>query len=346
MIDKIIKRYKDMRSRAFLRNVYNGQYAFVGIGGHSLTNLYPVLQYLQVPLKYICCRSEEKAALIEAKYKGVKATASLSEILSDNEVKGVFVSASPNSHFAIARQVLQSGKHLFIEKPPCQSLEELEQLCRLAEERMTIAMVGLQKRYSPVMSLLKKRLAKERIISYNAKYLTGSYPEGNALLDLFIHPIDALVYLFGKAEIIGMERTHGTILLTLHHKDIIGMVELSTDYSWTDAEESLCVNTAHGTYVSRQMGTLIFRPKSGTLLGIPREKIFTQQPTTIDLLHRNNFVPTLANNQVYTQGYFGEIKAFVDAVEGKGNNIKSQLDSLADTYSILECICKLCNSQK
>lgn len=327
-----------MRSRAFLRNVYNGQYAFVGIGGHSLTNLYPVLQYLQVPLKYICCRSEEKAALIEAKFKGVKATTSLSEILADDEIKGVFVSASPSSHFNIAKQVLQCDKHLFIEKPPCQSLDELEQLCCIAEEHKTIAMAGLQKRYSPVMSLLKKRLAKERLISYNARYLTGRYPEGDAVLDLFIHPIDTLVYLFGKAEIIGMERTHGTILLLLRHKDISGTVELSTDYTWTDAEEILCVNTGRGTYETRQMESLTFRPKSGAILGVPREKIFAQHPTTIDLLQRNNFVPTLANNQVCTQGYLGEIKAFMDAIEKKGKDKHSTFCKLVDTYCLIWAI--------
>lgn len=199
-------------------------------------------------------------------------------------------------------------------------------------------MAGLQKRYSPVMSLLKKRLAKERLVSYNAKYLTGHYPEGNVVLDLFIHPIDMLTYLFGKAEIVGVERAFGTILLTLRHKDISGIVELSTDYTWTGAEESLCVNTEHGTYESRQMESLTFRPKSGAILGIPREKIFAQHPTTIDLLQRNNFVPTFVNNQVYTQGYFNEIKAFVDAVEGKHRDIRSSLAQLKDTYRILERI--------
>lgn len=338
MIDNIIRRYKDKRSRAFLLNVYNEQYAFVGIGSHSLTNLYPVLQYLQVPLKYICCRSEGKAALVEAKYKRIKATSSLQEILYDDDIRGVFVSASPSSHFTIAKQVLRCGKHLFIEKPPCQSLDELEQLCNLAEEHKAIAMAGLQKRYSPVISLLKKRLAKERLISYNAKYLTGHYPEGDAMLDLFIHPIDTIVYLFGKAEIVGIEHANGTILLMLRHKDISGIVELSTDYTWTAAVESLCVNTVHGTYETRQMESLTFRPKGGAILGIPREKIFAEQPKTIDLLCRNNFVPTLANNQIHTQGYFSEIKAFVDAVEGKRYDIRSSLAELKDTYRILEKI--------
>lgn len=338
MIDQLINRYKTLRSKAFLRNVYACQYAFVGIGGHSLANLYPVLQYLQVPLSYICCRSADKATLIGNKYPGVKATTSLDEILADEAVKGVFVSAAPQAHYALASRVPAAGKHLFIEKPPCQSSRELETLCRLADDRKLTAMAGLQKRYAPVIGILKKRLPKERLISYNMRYVTGSYPEGNAVLDLFIHPLDCLVYLFGKAEIAGLQRTGGTLLLTLRHHDISGNVELSTDYTWTDAEESLIVNTVAGTYRSEQMESLTFSPKSGTILGIPREKIFAGHPTTIDLFRRNNFVPTVVNNQVVTQGYFDEVKAFVDAVEGKHEAIRSSLDSLTDTYDLLERI--------
>jgi len=130
------------------------------------------------------------------------------------------------------------------------------------------------------MDTLRKRLRKEKVTSYNAKYLTGAYPEGNAVLDLFIHPIDTLIYLFGKAQIVGMERKGGTIMLILRHENASGVVELSTDYTWTAATESLTVNTAKGTYETSQMETLTFRPKNGTILGVPREKVFAGQPST------------------------------------------------------------------
>lgn len=42
-MNNLIRRYKDIRNRKRLGNVYDGEYAFVGIGGHSLDNLYPVL---------------------------------------------------------------------------------------------------------------------------------------------------------------------------------------------------------------------------------------------------------------------------------------------------------------
>ena len=77
MIQELINRYKRIRTEHFLRQTYQYSYAFVGMGQHSLTNLYPVLHYLGVPLKYICVTSERKAQLIEQKFPSVKATTSL-----------------------------------------------------------------------------------------------------------------------------------------------------------------------------------------------------------------------------------------------------------------------------
>lgn len=86
-LDNIISRYKSMRSMRELCHTYTQQYALVGLGSHCANNLLPVIQYLQLPLKYICCTSEKKAELISQKYKGVKGTTSLQDILSpDKEV--------------------------------------------------------------------------------------------------------------------------------------------------------------------------------------------------------------------------------------------------------------------
>lgn len=131
MIPTLIEKYKRLRTEQYLVQTYQYAYAFVGIGQHSLSNLYPVLHYLQVPLKYICVTSEEKARMVERKFHGVTATASLKRIVDDQAIRGVFVSASPSAHESIASQIMKSGKSLFIEKPPCQSMEELDRLIAL-----------------------------------------------------------------------------------------------------------------------------------------------------------------------------------------------------------------------
>ena len=338
MIQALIKRYKRMRTEWFLRQTYQHQYAFVGMGQHSLTNLYPVLHYLGVPLKYICVTSARKARLIEQKFPDVKATTSLNEILNDEAIKGIFVSASPTAHFSIASQVLRSGKSLFIEKPPCRTLEELDTLIDLQQlHGLPVVMVGLQKRYAPAVQLLKKRLNKEHLINYDLHYLTGVYPEGDALLDLFIHPLDLVCFLFGKPEILACRQiAEGSYILMLRHPHIVGTLELSTAYSWTDAEESLKVCTCSGSYHLSQMEELSFTPSSRTVSGIPMEKLCPHK-TTVEYLYQNNsFTPILSANQVYSQGYYNELATFVEAVEHHDSHVISTLETIKDTYRLMD----------
>ena len=343
MIQALINRYKRMRTERFLRQTYQYQYAFVGMSQHSLTNLYPVLHYLGVPLKYICVTSERKARLIERKFPGVKATTSLNEILNDEAIKGIFVSASPTAHFSIASQVLRSGKSLFIEKPPCRTLEELDTLIDLQRlHGLPVVMVGLQKRYAPAIQLLKKRLNKERLINYDLHYLTGAYPEGDALLDLYIHPLDLVSFLFGKPEILAYRQiAEGSCILMLRHPHIVGTLELSTSYTWTSAGESLKVCTSKGIYRLSQMELLTFEPKHSSILGIPYEKVHKHNKTIEYLYARNNFTPIFPNNQIYSQGYYSEIQSFITSIEHGHSSILTDIASIKPTYEVLTRIKRL-----
>ena len=340
MIQTLINRYKRMRTERFLRQTYQYSYAFVGIGQHSLTNLYPVLHNLGVPLKYICVTSERKAQLIEQKFPGVKATTSLDTILKDDAIKGVFVSASPSVHFSLASQVLRSGKSLFIEKPPCQTLKELDKLIDLQRlHGSPVAMVGLQKRYAPAVQLLKKRLNKERLINYDLHYITGAYPEGDALLDLYIHPLDLICYLFGQPEILACQHlSDGSYLLMLRHPQIVGTLELSTSYSWSAGEESLKVCTRSGLYRLTKMEELIFTPSPSTIANIPIEKLRPHDKSVDYLYQCNSFTPILANNPIYSQGYFNELAVFVDSVEHDNGYTASSLETIKDTYRLMDSL--------
>jgi virulence factor len=338
MIQQLINRYKRMRTQRYLNETYRCQYAFVGLGQHSLTNLYPVLHYLQVPLKYICVTSEHKARLIERKFQGIIATTRLDDILNDESVKGVLVAAAPNAHFSIASQVLQSGKSLFIEKPPCQSVAQLKELIAMQQSSGSrVAMVGLQQRYAPAIQILKMRLKGQRLLNYDLHYLTGAYPEGDALLDLYIHPLDLATWLFGKAEIVSyLEINENSYLLMLRHQHIVGTIELSTCHSWQDAQQSLTVHTHSGTYRLNQCEELIFAHRQPVIAGIPMEKIRSRSQSVEYLYRHDGFSPILAGNSIYTQGFFQEVTTFVNAVEGKRANNLTDLQSIEPTLQLIE----------
>ena len=341
-LDNIIDRYRRIRSMRELQYTYTQQYALVGFGNHCANNLLPVIQYLQLPLKYICCTSEKKAELISQKYKGVKGTTSLQDILLDDTISGVFVAANPHSHFLIATEVIKAGKSLFIEKPPCEDKRELKTLTdtvKLYGSQHIV--VGLQRRFAPATQILKKRLKDDGKRHYHYRYLTGLYPEGDTLLDLFIHPLDYVTFLFGEAKIKSLDVIRSrdgaqTLFLVLEHQDITGMLELSTDYSWQEAREQLNISTDKGLYVLNKMEQLDFTPRRSTVLGIPLEKVFPNNITTICLYRRNNFVPTIGNNQIVSQGFFSEIKTFANMVENMyDTNHDLGLESVRHVYSLI-----------
>lgn len=342
-LDNIISRYKRMRSMRALEQVYGHQYALVGMGNHCTGNLLPVVQYLQLPLKYICCASERKAALIPQKYQGVRGTTSLQEILADEAVSGVFVATHPHAHFRIAGEVIKAGKSLFIEKPPCRDSTELGALIDTVKLYGSgHIVVGMQRRFAPATQILQKRLRKEGKHHYHYRYLTGLYPEGEALLDLFIHPLDYVTFLFGEAKMKSVEvlknRAGGqTVLLVLEHREVTGVLELSTDYSWQYAQEQLTVSTDKGFYVMDSMESLHFTPRRPALLGIPLEKVVGGNASVACLYGRNGFIPTVGNNQIVSQGFFSEIETFADMVEGRCADTNAfGLESLRSTYALID----------
>jgi virulence factor len=198
---------KKMRKRRMLQNKFASNYAFVGIGNHSMNNLYPVIYYLHLPLKYIVVKSDETANLINGNNFGAQATTDLESVLNDRDINGIFISANPDSHYGLVKKCLLSGKNVFVEKPPCKTIDELKDLIDTEKKSGKICLAGLQKRYSSCVNILKKQLKTGDIISYNYRFLLGAYPDGNTLWDLYIHPLDLLTFLFGEAQSLSVAKT-------------------------------------------------------------------------------------------------------------------------------------------
>jgi len=340
----LIEKYKKKKKQAILKSGYSGAYAFIGVGSHSLSNLYPILDYYRVNLKYIVTKTKENADLINANFKNIEGSCNIDAVLNDSEIKGVFVCSSPESHYSIATKVLQSGKNLFIEKPPCTNLDELKSLLLNAEKSNVQALVGVQKRYSPAYNMLKDKA--KNVNYYSLKYQTGAYPEGNVLLDLFIHPLDLSIFLFGKAKVASVQvikksEASYTYLLHLIHEDgVIGALELSTDYSWTGANEEIIVNTSKGVYKSVNSQDLYYTAKPRVIAGIPLEKVINHKITTVQLIGQNNFLPVKNHNQLYSSGFAGELETFLNLCEGRKSFNRSSFKDLLNTYELIEEINK------
>lgn len=342
-MQKLIEYLKNRRKQAYLTMNHSGKYAFVGMGGHSIANLYPVINYFRLDLKYIVTKSAKNAQTIDQHFPHSSGTNDLDAVLNDSEIKGVFICTNPNAHFQLVKKCLEAGKHVFVEKPPCMTHDELQELIKVEQASQGKCMVGFQKNYASANLTLKKHIAGT--CSYNYRYVTGAYPEGDAIMDLFIHPITLVSFLFGgvQKQHIQAQQTKNTLTVFLqltHSNGVMGTAEFSTNYSWKTANEKMILGTPKGVFELTNSDELTLEPKSGTIMGIPKEKIFGGKQTSVTLSKRNSFIPMLENNQLVSSGYFSEVEQFIHLCEGEKHMNNTTLTSLDGAYQLLTDIKK------
>ncbi len=100
------------------------------------------------------------------------------------------------SHYDIAKRALQQGKHLFIEKPLAQTVEEGKELVQLVNEAHVKCQVGHVERYNPAFLALEDKMLNPMFVE--AHRLAQFNPRGtdvSVILDLMIHDIDIVLSL-------------------------------------------------------------------------------------------------------------------------------------------------------
>jgi len=127
------------------------------------------------------------------------------EILKDKNVKAVIISTQHNTHAKFVIESLKAGKHVFVEKPLCMNLSELEEIADVYSKSDRILMVGFNRRFSPYSEELFNLLSKEAgpmviNIRVNAGYLPPDHwaqdPErgGGRIIGEVCHFVDLLEF--------------------------------------------------------------------------------------------------------------------------------------------------------
>ena len=104
-------------------------------------------------------------------------------------------------HFPVCEAALRKSKHVFVEKPLANDMEEARQLIKLVGEAKVKFQVGHVERFNPAFQALKNKTLKPMFIEVHR--LAQFNPRGtevSVILDLMIHDIDIILHLV-KSEI-------------------------------------------------------------------------------------------------------------------------------------------------
>ncbi|MBM4218029.1 MAG: Gfo/Idh/MocA family oxidoreductase [Gammaproteobacteria bacterium] len=140
-------------------------------------------------------RAEAREAL--ARELNTRGVADHRELLG--HVDAVSIVTTTPAHHAIARDFLEAGAHVLVEKPITETPEQARDLIALAARRGRILQVGHLERFNPAVVAAEGRLEGVRFIE--CQRLAPFKERGtdvNVVLDLMIHDIDIVQSIVGR----------------------------------------------------------------------------------------------------------------------------------------------------
>lgn len=135
--------------------------------------------------------NDATAAEVEANYK-IKRFKSAEDLMNLIDVADIV--APTNHHFALCEMAIKKGKHVFVEKPLANTIDEARQLVNMAREAKVKVQVGHVERFNPAYlairgtSLTPMFIEVHRLAQFNPR---GT--EVSVILDLMIHDIDIIL---------------------------------------------------------------------------------------------------------------------------------------------------------
>jgi len=153
-------------------------------------------------LRTICDTVPERLGRFKAQYPNVAVSDDYTAVLDNAAVRTVVLATPAETHFALAKQALEAGKDVFVEKPLALRYREGETLLALAQERQAILMVGHLLEYHPAIKQLHELMTVGELgeicyIYSNRLNLGKVRKEENILWSFAPHDIAVLLRLVG-----------------------------------------------------------------------------------------------------------------------------------------------------
>ena len=126
------------------------------------------------------------------------------EMLDKEDIDLVNIVVPTRLHCSIALDVIKHGKHVFVEKPIADTVENAEKIIKAADEKQVKLAVGHIERFNPAVRKLKELLEKNTIgkIWNLTIFRKGPFPsrvrDVGVVIDLAVHDLDIMRYLLNS----------------------------------------------------------------------------------------------------------------------------------------------------
>lgn len=180
---------------------------------------------------------------------GVPAYRDHGTLLAEGQVDAVAICTPPSARFAVARDALQAGKHVLLEKPPTATVGELDDLVRLATARNLVLFAAWHSQHNQAVDrareVLSGRVVTRLRIDWQEdaeRYHPGQTwiwePGGFGVFDAGVNGLSILTRLFGSrlfvrdAALTFMPGRHAPIAAELVFSMDDGAADLRGAFDW------------------------------------------------------------------------------------------------------------------
>lgn len=163
----------------------------------------------------VTARKPEQQKMLAERYPEAIGVLSADDIINDPEVDIVVVATSNDVHFSLAKQALEAGKNVIVEKPFTNTTAEADELIALSKSKGLLLSVHHNARFHSDFKTVRRVLDQGRlgrVVSYEARFdrfrnflREGAWREENLPgsgihYDLGAHLIDQALQLFGHPD--------------------------------------------------------------------------------------------------------------------------------------------------
>lgn len=288
-----------------------GTVAFLGAGNYATAVLIPAFKAAGATLRTVASREGVSAVHAGRKFGFRQAVTDVESVFADDEVDAVVVTTRHDSHARYVVQALSAGRHVFVEKPLCLTLEELAEIeaahrAQAARGRTTVVAVGFNRRFAPHVVRMRALLAgvtgpKAMVMTVNA----GAIPADHWTQDPSV----------GGGRVIGEACHFIDLLRCVAGRPIVDAAVHSLPGQTRDSV------TLHLTFEDGSMGTVHYLANGSKAFPKERLEVFAQGR----VLQLDNFRvlrgfgwPGFRTQRLWAQdkGQIACARAFIDAVRG------------------------------
>jgi predicted dehydrogenase len=175
-------------------------------------------------LAWLCDLDEALLERYAARHPRARTTHRYEDLLEDRSVDAIVIATPVPMHYPMAKQALEAGKHVFVEKPPAMRAHEMEELCALSSERALVLMPGHLLLYHPGVRKLKELIGSgalgDLLCMYGNRQNLGKIRrDENALWSLGVHDLSVILYLVEEEP--DEVTAHGNSFLTPGVEDVV-----------------------------------------------------------------------------------------------------------------------------